>query len=1114
MSFPSDAKHPSATPGDTAELHIGPAAHEDVSKHDHNMDINEDTSERTVEKIEDATEPPVTSDLEEEGLTTKIFQFLATATPGTLGGVGVALAAVTYFILGNIGLLLIGAFGGIVAFIQWEARNAEVARAVRGERGIDLLERLLADTRDGKRMTTEERDPDEEERALSKGFDNFQPETGAALNEFVDAVIRDYVKWWYGPIMPSDKFFPLACRKVLTSFLVSISSHLSRKRPADAFLDFLTNTSSIVIVFFSELSTAFADLPTDSKVAPADTVYDYLASKPESNLANLLNQRQQAGKFRMVAEDLLGFLERPTYECDPARVFLREILAGVVLEMSLQTCSKPEWINGWIVYLLEAGEPDFSQAIDVGMQTGPNSALDNAFLGIDGNVGNIGLSKGNKNSFEMEKARRKETMVHKKKLSKADEEMETAMEEMKRMNEMIAQEETRRRQRSQSQSIGSPGPSVANQVASVVSEKLTDAFNKNADNLNANQETVGKSPSDGPALPPRRSETSGRPSPKDLSTTDRASFSSRSDATRTPLTPDSSAEWNSQTSSPQPRSNAGSRFTSFDQIVAPGHDEVESEDSGRQEPPPLTLHNATITVLDEIGDNRIRTKPTWDYLIQIEPATTHHPGWMIVRKYSDFEPLHEVLRRIANVSGATAFTEQHTDLPNWKVHTRNSLRGELERYLRDACWFRSLAESEGMRKFLERDNRFENMKAKSGFQAIEKLGKNVFDVLTSAPLEGSKAVVGGVTGVLGNMGLGQRKSPSPALPTSSSLQDVTAASRLSMSSLRFDSSASLRKRDSMDSQRSSVISMQPNKIAPMERRPSYQSQSEAEPDSLRPSLSDRWERSVPLSGKSSREHSRASSLAPLRSPSTNSLDGMQLPPPPDAMPDDYVASPVSPQTNNGASFQSHSRSQTLPNIVAQKSNGNGTTASATPPVPPAPAPPLPSRPAAKQHSSLSEPETRVAVELLFAIINELYTLSSAWNIRRTLLAAAKSFLLRPGNPSLIYIQSMIQTSVIEANASDEGIAYQLRKLRENTLPTEEERAAWPEEMSAEEKEKLRIKARKMLIERGVPAALTGVMGQNATTEALGRVFDCLQEEKVARGLMFGILLQAVRIVTH
>lgn len=82
------------------------------------------------------------------------------------------------------------------------------------------------------------------------------------------------------------------------------------------------------------------------------------------------------------------------------------------------------------------------------------------------------------------------------------------------------------------------------------------------------------------------------------------------------------------------------------------------------------------------------------------------------------------------------------------------------------------------------------------------------------------------------------------------------------------------------------------------------------------------------------------------------------------------------------------------------------------------------------------------------------------------------------------------------------------------MPTEEELAAWPAEMTPDEKEKLRIKARKLLIERGVPAALTGVMGQVATGEALGRVFDCLQVEEVARGLMFGLLLQAVRAVTN
>lgn len=82
------------------------------------------------------------------------------------------------------------------------------------------------------------------------------------------------------------------------------------------------------------------------------------------------------------------------------------------------------------------------------------------------------------------------------------------------------------------------------------------------------------------------------------------------------------------------------------------------------------------------------------------------------------------------------------------------------------------------------------------------------------------------------------------------------------------------------------------------------------------------------------------------------------------------------------------------------------------------------------------------------------------------------------------------------------------------MPTEEELKAWPKEMSSEEKERLRVKARKLLVERGVPTALTGVMGQAATGEAMGRVFDCLQIEEVNQGLMFGMLLQCVRVITQ
>ncbi|KAK3062968.1 hypothetical protein LTS18_003021 [Coniosporium uncinatum] len=87
-------------------------------------------------------------------------------------------------------------------------------------------------------------------------------------------------------------------------------------------------------------------------------------------------------------------------------------------------------------------------------------------------------------------------------------------------------------------------------------------------------------------------------------------------------------------------------------------------------------------------------------------------------------------------------------------------------------------------------------------------------------------------------------------------------------------------------------------------------------------------------------------------------------------------------------------------------------------------------------------------------------------------------------------------------------------MRLNALPTEEELKLWPPPLTDEESEKLRRKARKLLVERGMPAALVGVMGVQATGEALGRVFDALQVDRVARGLIFGLVLQAVRgIVT-
>ena len=286
----------------------------------------------------------------------------------------------------------------------------------------------------------------------------------------------------------------------------------------------------------------------------------------------------------------------------------------------------------------------------------------------------------------------------------------------------------------------------------------------------------------------------------------------------------------------------------------------------------------------------------------------------------------------------------------------------------------------------------------------------------------------------------------------------------------------------------------------MERRPSYNPDGDGK-----------------RSGMSSRYGSRSNSRAPsVResidiSPVMGGDQLVNLPPMPSEIPDDYGApiDPLHARNPSRASTTSSSQhpAEPIPPLPRPPSAISITTKHAPTPSTSKPKP-LPS------HTPLTEPETTVLIELFFAVINELYTLSSAWTLRRTLLNAAKTFLLRPGNPQLSSITSLLQTTVLDANCSDEGLAYHIRKIRANGLPTEDELKAWPEAMSEEEKEKLRIKARKLAVERGMPQALTSVMGQAASGEAVGRVFDCLQEGRVARGVMFGLVLQGLRAITQ
>lgn len=997
-------------------------------------------------------------------LTTRALDFLSNASNETLGACIIGLGALTWMVLGRVGLILIGVVGGVVLHATCEGglqnnanddAKASEARKKR-EKGLDVAMRVLEWK--GRREESRELDglrdmPVKPQKELD--FDGFPPETKDALTSLVNSVIRDYVKWWYTPVLPLENAFPLACQQTLTGFLLAVSTHLSRKRPADTFLEFVTNSSSILIVFLSELSSAFKS-PASSSSA-SESVRHYLESNPSSSLANVLDVGQQNKKLRAVAQDILNtFLDRKVYGCEPVMVFLREILASVILDMTVTSCSRPEFINGWIIYALEEGDPEILQAIDAGVggATANGNLKDSIHAAKDDSPPN------HIKSAELLDTHTQAKTEHKRTVSRAEEAMDEAMQEAQRLSELIAAEDGKDKEASEE---------------SLSSGDTTDAI----------------------ATP-----TSSR---DDLSAMANSSSSAQA------IDDGTTKEFESKVAQSVPS------FTTFDQIISSQQPTaLRSAETQSYEVPSLTLYNANVSIFDDSvpGEKgNLRSKPTAEYLLQIEPATSQHPGWMIARIYSDFETLHEVLRRISVISGVTAFSEKHPTVPAWKNKAKSTLRSELEAYLRSALSFQRLAESEGMKRFLEKDQglgRSSPTAKQGGFgfpnpATFETMGKGMLDVLTSAPkgaAGGGKALLGGVTGVLGGVGsLGQRKQNSKS-PIPRSVNGSTSVLPQMDSDISTRSSHVQERQSQEDSH--SLINVQTEYMTrpPLPERPSQSApdhQSDLKTYSPLPE-----NRALPENAHKDRTPAFSQHIE---------QDRIHLPPPPSEIADDYDLSLGSsrPSVSNDESSTSRTSTSTAPTTQTSQSR-KSTLSSITPDEPPAP----PSKQLPPNRTApppLTTQETSIAVELFFATINELYALSSAWTLRLTLLNAAKSFLLRPGNPNLEAIRALLQTTLIDAPTSDAAIASHLAKLRQNALPTEDELKAWPAPPTEEAKERMRVKARKLLVEKGMPQALTSVMGAAASGEALGRVFDCLQVPEVARGLVFALVLQGVRAVT-
>ncbi|KAL4903742.1 hypothetical protein BDW74DRAFT_38968 [Aspergillus multicolor] len=944
-------------------------------------------------------------------LVNSALQFLSTCRNGTLLLVLACLMAATYIILGRLGLLLIGTTLGVALHASWDGGSSnhfsDSQNLGRKQLSLSIVQKLLDWEKPKYIESGENRYDDEgttkEGAPNTVNISSLGPVTATALHSIIDAAIRDYVNDWYEPIIPKESTFPTSCRGILTNFIASIASHLCRKRAVDTFLEFLINSSSIIIVFLSELCVAFET--ADPTVTAEDTVLQYLESNPDSSLSSLLAHQQQHQKLATVSDDILSrFLDSDAYNCIPVRTFLREVLTGIAFESTITSMSRPEVINSWIIYIFSESKSEIMSAIDAGVEGARNHGVATAEgSGKNSCHPSILTEKSVTESIAPDSGQ-----AH----SKVDRATEEAMLETKRLSAMIA----------------------AQKIPEYAEKAIQDEARRERNSEDDDKISV----------------PTGAGSPlgeqRDMEATEQAE--------------DGQGIGSSELGDSLTLSSLRPMEVSADSFV------------GSTDPSPTSsLYRALITVDDgcDSGDKAVlRSKPTSDYLIQIEPQSGRSGGWMVFRKYADFEAIHETLITIARLN-QLLFGDSHPLIPPWKGRTRQTLGRDLERYIQEAVQLEPLAESVTMRRFLEKAGGLGAETAdpslKPGFlfpgqAAFENVGKGVLGVLTNAPKGvsgGGKAVLDGVTGVFGG-------SLNKKLPGG-------------------------RGADGEDKRGRSV---------PQKDLPLWNEGSRQQTERLKVV-------NYTTSGKFSSQLLELSTTDGIVSHSDNA----SLTDPSD------TPVPLPESGSNGAN-EAESRVSFNPALAiesklmsigfAEGENTNNNTLQGNRKFTESQARPK------SQSSPITRDETRMAVELIFAVINELYSLSSAWNIRRTLLNAAKSYILRPGNPNLETIRSLLQESMIDNYTADDSLGTYLAKLRENVLPTEEELKAWPPSQSDAEKERQREAARRTLVQKGLPQAITSVMGAVATREALGRVFDSLQVDIVARGLVFAVTLQALRAI--
>lgn len=178
---------------------------------DNTMEIHDKISaaeqddKQTASQASAAVTASSAASIQIQQVTERALHFLSNASNETLGACLVGLGATTYFVLGRVGLLLIGMVSGIALHASWDSDNSQAGRLSareadqkkRREIGLEVVQRVFQ-WKDGKDDAADADTSEDEVKALASktaDFSAFRPDTAAALTVFTDAIIRDYVKY-------------------------------------------------------------------------------------------------------------------------------------------------------------------------------------------------------------------------------------------------------------------------------------------------------------------------------------------------------------------------------------------------------------------------------------------------------------------------------------------------------------------------------------------------------------------------------------------------------------------------------------------------------------------------------------------------------------------------------------------------------------------------------------------------------------------------------------------------------------------------------------------------------------------------------------------------------